>query len=146
MACWHCANSDKRFFFVILFQDEPVFHCCKAKWVWDLTINSRTPEINYRRIYSLCYFAGHFNNTIKASGFMKDWLFTKGETRQMRTYHFVVCWVPRTPRTSSFDAASSSQAPSPSTHANESRSGRQREVRHNISRSKHLEIQDHRHD
>ncbi len=40
-------------FFVFSFQDEPVFHCWKAKRGWDLTINLRTPKINYCRIYSL---------------------------------------------------------------------------------------------
>jgi hypothetical protein len=36
-----------------LFQDEPVFHCWKAKRGWDLTLNSLTRKIDYRRIYSL---------------------------------------------------------------------------------------------
>jgi hypothetical protein len=30
-----------------------MFHCWKARRGWDLTINSRTPKIDYRRIYSL---------------------------------------------------------------------------------------------
>ncbi len=40
-------------FFVFLFQDEPGFHCWKAKRGWDLTLNSRTPKIDHHRIYSL---------------------------------------------------------------------------------------------
>ncbi len=53
MACWYWADTDKRFFGFV-FQDYAVFHCWKVKQGWDLTINSRTPEVNHRRIYSLC--------------------------------------------------------------------------------------------
>jgi hypothetical protein len=47
------------FFFPLslLFQGEPLFHCCKANRglkLRKLTCNSRSPEKDYLHIYSLC--------------------------------------------------------------------------------------------
>ncbi len=42
-----------RISFGSLFQDESVICCWKAKRGWGLTINLRTPKIDYCRIYSL---------------------------------------------------------------------------------------------